>query len=201
MHHQDWWGCLLNVSLWWCSRHIWLDGDYRAISHVALGLPQDPQGAWQKYFWYGWLVWTVFTVTRSQISWRQQIEGWLLKLTNSRFEGFLLCHILLLCCLFPLLSLRVFSTGEISCRLWLPWKRWQTGLQPLKQQHVFLLSHQDATGLCAGPMGFTSTGHLAPVSGMARLSACKLVLGSVWVGVCAAHAVSDADTNPRNYIN
>lgn len=62
-------------------------------------------------------------------------------------RGFHLSLTFSLCCLFPSLSLWVFSTRLISCSLWLPWKRWQTVQQPLKQQHVFLLAHQDATGM------------------------------------------------------
>lgn len=93
----------------------------------------------------------------------------------------------LLCCLFPSLSLWVFSTGLISCRLWLPWKRWQTGRLPLKQQRVFLFSHQDATGMQATRL----SQHWALSSAQRNgPSVCmqECVSGSVWVGVCAVHA-------------
>ena len=63
-----------------------------------------------------------------------------------------------------------FPQGLISHRLWLPWKRWQTDQQPLKQQHVFLLSQQDATGTQA--------------TGLTRMQA------SVCRGVCGWACVS-----------
>lgn len=101
-------------------------------------------------------------------------------------RGFHFSRTFSLCCLFPSLSLWVFSTGLISCSLWLPWKRWQTGQQPLKQQHVFLLSHQDATGMQATRLS-QHWAQLCSQEWPDCFSACKCVSGTVWVGVCAVH--------------
>lgn len=99
-------------------------------------------------------------------------------------------HIFALLSFSIIISRWVFSTRLISCSLWLPWKRWQTGREPLKQQHAFLFSHQDATGMQATRL----SQHWALSSAQRNgLPVCMWVCG--WA--CVPWVRGEKDTRPR----